>query len=502
MAATALLGLAGGIGSGAASAANATKPTNGGTLTYIPTVSTTSMAPEGSGGPEVDLGGWERFAVYDGLVVQSQSGKVIDRIAQSFQSTNGTVWTLKVRPNVRFSDGSTLNATAIKSDWTTEEATPNPDSAFFKQISSLTVLNPLTLQITLTAPDQQFPAVISQSALDFISAPSALATAADHPVGAGPFEMKSWNQGTDMVLTPNPYYYGTKPHLSQLVFKYISDPSQAYNTLTTGGANMMITGTPSTMAKGASAGLTTKRVTTSGGWLFWYNLNSAPFNTIKAREALAYALTTKAMNEALFNGGAVLSPTILAPGSAGYTPKYRQLQPNHARAQALFNQLAAAGKPLNVTFLTLPSEPNSSMVQWMQTDLQGYKHVTAHVSLESGAEYSQSIEQKTFQVAVQPLAFYSVYPSMQTYLTTTGAYNFIGYSNRAVDNAFDLLPTASSTQAADKATNTIITNVDKDIPIYQFIRNTYDTFSEKGQVGGVTLLLSGMPVWNKLYLKK
>src|SRR5262245_38327689 len=156
--AVALLG--GALVTVAAPATAAAKPQTGGTLTILKA----SEAP--NGWDPVNVGAIpqntptpQQLMIFDLLVYEDPvTLKIVPRVAQSFTtSDNGTTWTLKLRPNIQFSDGTPYDAAAVQFNWQREaDATRNPRPTGYgtaSAIATMDVVDPLTLKITLKAQD-------------------------------------------------------------------------------------------------------------------------------------------------------------------------------------------------------------------------------------------------------------------------------------------------------------------------------------------------------------
>src|SRR5262249_34522653 len=157
------------------------------------------------------------------------------------------VWTLKLRSGVKFSDGTAFDAAAVKFNWdrAKDPAELSPAASIMKQVTSMQIIDPVTLKITLTAANSAFPAVIATTGpMTLIGLPAASAKSepayGSAPVGAGPYLLKEWVRRDHMTLVRNPTYYG-KTYLDQIIIRDIPDEQQRYNTLLSGGADMSFT---------------------------------------------------------------------------------------------------------------------------------------------------------------------------------------------------------------------------------------------------------------------
>lgn len=142
------------------------------------------------------------FAVYDSLFLIKQSDMTLEpELGLSFTSPNGgKKWTLKLRPNVKFSDGTSFDAAAVMFNWQrlADPANNANDASIADEIQTMAVVNPLTLNITLKTADPLWNIEASSKSLSYIASPTAINTEGAnfgmHPVGAGPFILRHCSQ--------------------------------------------------------------------------------------------------------------------------------------------------------------------------------------------------------------------------------------------------------------------------------------------------------------------
>jgi peptide/nickel transport system substrate-binding protein len=216
-AAAALVALAAGCSTSSGSSASgnspasAATPKKGGTLTIIYQNEVTSLDPTATT-TAAGAGALPYYAIYDALFTLSAgTGQVTPKIGQSLTANSAqTVWTLTLRPGVKFSDGTPYDAAAVEFNWARDKAPTSAIASAAAIIKSMTVVGPTTLQVTLAAPDSSFDRTVAQQLL-FIASPTAVkkerASFGTHPVGAGPFTLTSWVRNSQKTFAANPGYY-------------------------------------------------------------------------------------------------------------------------------------------------------------------------------------------------------------------------------------------------------------------------------------------------------
>lgn len=157
---------------------------------------------------------------------------IVPQLAASLPaiSKDGLTYTIKLKPGVKFNDGTPFNAAAVKTtlDW----YLTNPNSvraAELKGLDSVDATGPLTVVLHLSKPFAPLTSVLADRA-GMILSPKQLHKLGNNfgqdPVCVGPFEFSSRHSLDTIVLKKSPYYYGkAHVHLSTVTFQAITDQS-------------------------------------------------------------------------------------------------------------------------------------------------------------------------------------------------------------------------------------------------------------------------------------
>ncbi|CUH54005.1 ABC transporter substrate-binding protein [Shimia marina] len=168
--------------------------------------------------------------VFEGLTRFASDGAVIPGLSKSWDiSEDGLTYTFMLNEGVTFHDGSTMDAEDVKFslDRARGEDSANAQKALFAGITDVTVLDPLTVQVTLEAPNGSF--LFNMAWGDaVIVAPESVANIKTAPIGTGAFKFENWVQGDQITLSRNEAYWGTPAALTDVTFKFISDPTAAF----------------------------------------------------------------------------------------------------------------------------------------------------------------------------------------------------------------------------------------------------------------------------------
>src|SRR6201986_3536789 len=226
--------------------ASSAPPAHGGSLTVLVVAgglaTWPNLDPLASGTANADY----RHAIFGEMFHQNADGTVVPALAKSISvSSDGLTETIGLRPGVKFSDGTPLDAAAVVTNYKRDLDPANACQCIgtFRTVKSVAASGD-NVVVTLSAPMPAFPAALIDSALNWIASPAALTKEGKgfgtDPVGAGPFTVSSDDPSQKLVLAANPtYYIKGQPYLSQLTFQSVGNDQSAYSALQSGSAQLV-----------------------------------------------------------------------------------------------------------------------------------------------------------------------------------------------------------------------------------------------------------------------
>lgn len=319
--------------------------------------------------------------VFDTLMILDANGEPQPNLAESVTSNaSGTVWTITVRPNVTFHNGTPCDGAAVAANFKAHQASLLTGPAL-TPIQSIDVTGPLVVTITMKTPWVPFNYYLCGgigSQFAFIAEPTWLASGSQtNPVGTGPFIFQDWVPNDHFTATRNPKYWRTgMPYLDSITYRPIPDPQQLLASLNSGAIDIMHTDTASDISQlrsNTSLAYCDDSVKVAGEpdmSCIQLNLSKAPFDNLKLRQAMAYA-TSSAQYVKVIDGGVTepsngvftsTSPYYLADN--GY-PAY-----NLSKAKQLVSEVKASGAPVSFTLGHTPDPKGSQIGQYLQQQLQ------------------------------------------------------------------------------------------------------------------------------------
>jgi peptide/nickel transport system substrate-binding protein/oligopeptide transport system substrate-binding protein len=327
-------------------------------------------------------------ALFDTLMTLDTSGKPVPQDAESVTSTDQKVWTIKIKPGLTFHNGEPVTAQSFADAWNaTADATNawgnnyylstidgygdlNPDSGKPKThtLKGLKVVDPQTLQVTLSQPFSQFPYILS-----FIgTAPMPKAAFTDlkayeqKPIGNGPFMMDgSWEHNRQIKTKKYPGYKGPRPAKSAgVVFKTYASRDAAYTDLRAGNVDID-TQIPAAKVPEAKRLLGDRFLSVPSGTMDFleFPLYNPAFKNPDLRKAISMAIDRQAIVNAVYNGTFKPTGSLLAPIVPGYRANAcgEACTYNPQAAKQLFDKAGGFKGTLTLMF----SNADPTYEQWM-----------------------------------------------------------------------------------------------------------------------------------------
>jgi peptide/nickel transport system substrate-binding protein len=166
----------------------------------------------------------------------------------------------------------------------------NAQKALYEAISDVTVVDPLTVEFTLSRPDGLFLFNIGRGDAVIVAPESAENNATD-PIGTGPFAFVQWDRGSRVILEQYGPYWGEKPALTKATFVFIGDTATMTNALLAGDVD----GTYNFAAEALPVfeGNPQFKVlvgSTEGETILSTNNAKSPFDKLEVRQAMAHAI--------------------------------------------------------------------------------------------------------------------------------------------------------------------------------------------------------------------
>ena len=330
------------------------------------------------------------WPIYAGLLRETTSGAYVPDLASSVTIPNPTTIDVQMRPGLVYSNGTPLNAAAVKAGYERNLGNPHVGSgnAAFVDLSSIDVTGPesLILHFSQAVASTFYPLLADQESFMAISTGPSTGVPNTNVVGAGPFVLQSYTPGGKIVLVKNPKYWDAKTiALSGITFVDVPSGPQQLNALESGLVD--VEGVPDAdlpTVKNLTS-IQTNSTFPDGNYYFVpVCKSSGPLANLKVREALNYAVNRVAINDALLFSKGQPAWSMFPEGSAYYdsalTGDYAY---NPKKAKQL---LAQAGYPhgFSTTIMALPESDTNQLATVLQAQ---WKQIGVSVQILATSNY-------------------------------------------------------------------------------------------------------------------
>lgn len=331
-----------------------------------------NLDPAKAGGAFIQYSG----LAYDPLIYLNGDGELEPRLAQSWKYLNSTntEFELKLRADVKFSDGSPLTADVVKRNVAYFAASGGEAAGALANITEVSVVDDLTVRMKLATPNPMMPdlftqwqiagLMISGKALDD---PKALEK---QTFGAGPYVLDeaATVPNDHYTYVPNSEYWNPDDiHYKKVVVKVLPNPNTALSAVRSGQVDVISGDLTQVVDAAEDAGLDIA----SAHNPFWgLAIADRAGDLIPAlgdprvRQALNYAVDRESITEALFGKWGEPTDQIVLPGMQGYNDRsFYEYDPDKAK-----QLLAEAGYPDGFELPVLSIETFSLMTQAIADD--------------------------------------------------------------------------------------------------------------------------------------
>lgn len=292
----------------------------------------------------------ETLFAYEGRTIVPRLGLSLQEAPDRLSAT------VKLRPGVKFHDGTPFNADAVAFHYMRLLA---PDSGvnvgMIAPIQAVERVDDLTVRFRLKSPWSALRSALATEALvNFIGSPTALRDGeAFHrqPVGTGPFVFKEWRAGDRIVMERNPDYWDKRlPYLDRVVYRVLPDGNTRFASIKSGEVDIgRMDVAEHVLAAKEDKSLVVTSYEGSGAYSWNFNNGKPPFDDPKVRQAVTHAFNAKAMIDVMHRGTTTATNDLMGPKSEWHCPNLNWRTYDLPKARAL---VAQHGKPVEFELVT------------------------------------------------------------------------------------------------------------------------------------------------------
>lgn len=402
--------------------------------------------------------------IFNTLLTYNQDLDLIGELADSWTvSTDQKTITFKLKPNLTWSDGKPLTSEDVFFTWqlVTNAQTRSPYASDYLLVKSAQTPDPLTFVVTYS--QAYAPALDSWSGLQIL--PKHLLQAQDihttyfaqKPTGSHYYQLSQWQHGEYIKLTRNPNAVLGQANIDQLITRIIPDKAAQFLALMADNIDSMnldpiqysriIPNRPKINKKVNLYKELGNTYTYLG-----FNLKHKPFDDIRVRKAINYAINKQEIIDGVLLGLGVNIASPYKPGTRWSNPQLKPYPYDPNAATILLKSagysdtdgdgiLDKDGQPF--TFEIISNSGNKEREKSFVLIQHQLKKVGIKVTfrpLEWASLLTQYIHTGDFDAVIMGWGLgldpdqYSIWHSSQQ---ATGQFNFIGYNNPAVDQLLE-----------------------------------------------------------------
>lgn len=340
--------------------------------------------------------------IYDTLVQYNAQMQIVPDLATSWKYSNGgTALTFKLRPGVKFDDGTTFTSANVVASIKRAQtpATVDPAASYVASVSKVVPEGKYKVKFVLKTADTSVLDGLTSINLAMLSTKSIKAgTLAKTPDGTGPFKYSSYTPNQSFTVSANPQYWGGAPKLGSVEFKTIPTESSIAAALRANTVQLGLMTDPSVALHMSSSFKVAKTLDNSYRALM-LNSSSGPLANENNRLAIECAVSRQnIVHAALLGQGLSVGPVPL--GQYASKP-ISAVCPTQDQAKAK-SYLQAAGNASGFSFSVLGSDDIDATTSAALTEIQNELSqvgITMTINNENTGQYVQDWLAGNFQAA-------------------------------------------------------------------------------------------------------
>jgi peptide/nickel transport system substrate-binding protein len=260
------------------------------------------------------------YTIYSGLTQLDSNLQAQLALAEDIQSSDQTLWNIKLRRGVQFHDGKTLTSADVVYSLLRHKsaATGSKVKPIAEQFAEIKAVGPHEVQLRLTGPNADVPALLADSHFLIVKDGT---TDFRTAVGTGPYRLKEFKPGVRTVMARNPNYWRAgKPYLDEIELIGIPDESARVNALLSGDVQLILAVNPRSIKRiNATPGYATLETKSGLYTSLIMRQDVMPTGNPDFVLAMKYLFDRELIRRALFRGyGAIGNDHPIPPGHRYY----------------------------------------------------------------------------------------------------------------------------------------------------------------------------------------
>lgn len=448
--------------------------------------------------------------LYDALLDVDSDGNLQPMLAKSWEQVDDLTYVYEIRDDVCFSDGTPMTMDdviySLERYWKPEYAADT--NWMYASVESIEQTGDWELTVTLSQPDSSWQYVPSTSAGQIVCKAyveeqgEKYGTTEGGVLGTSAYKLDSWTAGSEIVLSKNEYYWNKEEDVpfDKVVFQIITDSSSRILAANSGQVDLIAKIPSQELSQYDQNAVDVYSVTGTNVKYAAMNTQKAPFDDVNFRKAVAYAVDTDAIKEALIGENGKTASTLCFDDALymldedSWSSFADKISGDYSYdVDKAKEYLAKSAYPdgYDITYVCLEGE--SSIAQMVQAYLAEIGINVTVVEAQASDYYAQSYGMTTDENGFRDynmfeFEWYSDFPDpsatmlclLNGYNCGEGGTNAAEYSNPDVDALFDEQTASSDAKERSDALLEISDIVNEDIPYLNFYYENNNYILSKG----------------------
>lgn len=375
--------------------------------------------------------------IFEGLMAPQTDGTLIEGLAESYAiSEDGLTYTFNIRPGVKFQNGEDLTVEDIQYSFDRLMGKNGGEkmSNSFDNVASTEASDANTFVIKLKEPNSNF--LYSLTARQSAILPKSNdGKHNENPIGTGPFAYIKYSPGTNLELKKNENYWKKGlPYLNKVTFTFQSDDQAAIMSLMANEVDL--TSVPWQRVSEVGDNYNLSHQNNNSSLIVTFNETKAPFDNVKVRQAINYAVSKSDIIDSVFAGYAVPLGSNMSPAMGDYQKKglENMYKRDVEKAKAL---LTEAGYPNGFKTKITVSSHNGMYSNIAQIVADNLKEIGIDVEIEV-VEWGIWLDRVYFgrdyqMTTIDLTGRASAYEVLNDYISTNDSENFFKFKNDEYD---------------------------------------------------------------------
>jgi peptide/nickel transport system substrate-binding protein len=285
--------------------------------------------------------------LFDTLIHRANDGSIGPGIAESWGTVSDTVWEFKIRQGVQFHNGETLDASdvAFTLGLIIDPETESRWGPHLADLESVELVDEATVRVTTKQP--YAPLLARMTAVWILPEEYYLEVGSEafgtEPIGSGAYEFVEWVRDDHLTMVANENYWRGRPSITTAIWRLVADPLTRVAALRAGEADIIFH-TPESEVEGLNSdpNIRVENVPSARVMFAGFDTFEPPFDDVRVRQALNYAVDKEAIIENILGGWAFQTASVGGVASFGYDDS---IEPYPYDPEMALELLADAGYP-------------------------------------------------------------------------------------------------------------------------------------------------------------